>query len=264
MRFLCVFVCDVYAAKMDVIKVRKSELQWSQNGTLVILGQPRAGKTYLINDIILSRGTVFHNKPASLVLLYAKWDSMYDNWKTVFGSNFCAHQGWDSRFVEKLFARRTEKSPPLLLIIDDLIDALTQRENRAHVLRLINVYVSHGNAVLILTTQECTMEGGAGLMLRNIIRTAAGIVIFDNVLSLIPLRSLSISLFPARSKPSSVLTKILEKNSILGFRYIFIDINASNYERNEQFVSKRRLLRVRNTLFTNEVFTGAKPLLFYT
>ena len=249
---------------MNSIKVKKSELQWGKNGSIIAIGPPSSGKTFMINELILNRNYVFKIPPKCLVLLYSKWNDVFGQWKRIFEQHFYSKQGYDSEFIEQIFARRGEHSTPLLVIIDDLIEALVQKENKSSVLRLINVYCTHGNAYVIVTSQQCTMEGSAGVMLRNIIRTAAGIVIFDNVLSLVPLRSLSISLFTSHNKPSTVLTKILEKNSNFGYRFIFIDINASNYERDKNFIIKQKLLRVRNSFYTKDIHEQKKPYLFYT
>ena len=249
------------------ITVSSDDLRLSQPGTILLFGRSGAGKSTLCDRLIRDRAFVFKNAPASLFLVYGSWqEELYGEWRRGFKDNFRSHQGWRDGLSGRIFKDRTEASEPMLLILDDVAHQITQKQFQEEVLSVVNVKATHCNTVILILCQQLVMGGGQGAVLRSIMRNSAGIVLFENPLDAIALRTLSQNIFAGEKKPGTALAHVMELNSLFNDgRYLFVDLHATkpSATRMCDVVCKRKMLRLKSSFYTQAVCDGDEKIRVY-
>ena len=254
---------DLYAKNG---KIDSDELRLSEAGTIVFFGRSGIGKTALCDQLIRERKYVFRHNLKSLFLVYGSWQQKtYGKWREIFKNDFRAHQGWSEGLSAQIFKGRNEKSELMLLILDDISHQITQKQFQEEILNMINVSATHNNTVIFLLSQQLIMGGSQGGVLRSITRNSSGIVLFENPLDGIALRTLSQNIFAGEKKPGTALASVLELNSIFNGRYLFIDLHATSPISTNacDITCKKKLLRLKSSFYTERVYKGEEKMRVY-
>ena len=247
-------------------KVESDELRVSQAGTIVFYGRSGVGKTRLCDQLIRERKYVFKNNVKSLFLVYGSWqEKTYGKWREIFKEDFRSHQGWFEGLSDQIFKGRNERSELMLVILDDVSHQITQKQFQEEILNMVNVKATHCNAVIFILSQQLIMSGTQGGVLRSITRNSSGIVLFENPLDGIALRTLSQNIFAGEKKPGTALANVLDLNSILSGRYLFIDLHATSPTSSNacDIACKRKLLRLKSSFYTESIYSGKEKMRIY-
>ena len=256
-------IVDLYAKNG---KTDSDELRLDQPGTIVFFGRSGVGKTALCDQIIRERKYVFKNTVKSLFLVYSSWQQKtYGKWRKSFKHNFRAHQGWVDGLSEKIFKGRNERSELMLLILDDVSHQITMNKFKEEILNMVNVKATHCNTIIIILSQQLNMTGSHGGVLRSITRNSSGIVLFENPLDGVALRTLSQNIFAGEKKPGTALASVLELNSMLNGKYLFIDLHATSPLATNacNYACKKKLLRLKSSFYTKPIYEGKEKMRIY-
>ena len=247
-------------------KVDSDELRLDQPGTIMVYGRSGIGKTTLCDQIIRERKYVFKNTVKSLFLVYSSWqEKTYGKWRKSFKNNFRAHQGWIDGLSKEIFKARNNKSELMLLVLDDVSHQITKKQFQEEILSMVNVKARHCNTIIIILSQQLSMVGTQGEVLRAITRNSNGIVLFANPLDGVALRTLSLNIFAGEKKPGTALASVLELNSILNGKYLFIDLHATSPVATNacDITCKKRLLRLKSSFYTKPIYDGKEKMRVY-
>ena len=174
----------------------------------LVAGPTGAGKTVLLEKILMNKDQIFDKIPEKIVLSYKRWQSSYESFKVMDS---------DIEFVEGLYDIESfDENKINLLIIDDLI--LECKDNE-EILKLFTIDSHHKNVSVFLVSQNIFMKGSCS---RDLSLNSSNLIIFNNPRDYLQIGILGRQMFPNKSK---AFVEIFQDavSSENGHGYIFLD-----------------------------------------
>ena len=184
--------------------------------TCCIAGPTGAGKTVLLQKILINKKQIFDKQPDRIVVCYKSWQQAYE----VF-----ALLDTPVEFVEGLIdVQNFDKSKNNLLIIDDL---MTECKDNKDIATLFSVHSHHRNISVFLITQYIFIQGDCA---RDINLNSTNLIIFNNPRDRQQIRVLGQQMYP---KKTSGFMEIFDDAIKLhdGHGYLFLDFKQQTQDR---------------------------------
>jgi len=175
-----------------------------------------AGKTILLQKILINKKEIFGIEPDRIVVCYRSWQPAYDVFNLLETS---------VEFVQGLInVEMFDKEQNNLLIIDDLMDECKDNKDIA---TLFSVHSHHKNISVFLVTQNIFMQG---ICARDINLNSTNLIIFNNPRDRQQIRVLGQQMFPKKTLGfMEIFDDAIKQQD--GHGYLFLDFKQQTQER---------------------------------
>ena len=185
--------------------------------TCLLAGPTGAGKTVLLNNILLNKNILVEPKITRIVYCYNSWQPNYD---IILNSSELKIEFFHGLFDIDSF----DKNQNNLLILDDLMD---ECENSKVIKKLFTVDSHHNNISVFLITQNIFPKGKCA---RDISLNSHYIIIFKNPRDMNQVGVLGRQMFPFNCKFFLEAYQDATENKAHG--YLFIDLKQTTDQKN--------------------------------
>jgi len=184
--------------------------------TCSIAGPTGAGKTMLLQKILINKKEIFDIQPDRIVFCYKSWQPAYEVFSLL---------DTPVEFVEGLVdINKFESSKNNLLIIDDLMN---ECKDNKEIAALFAVHSHHKSISVFLITQNLFMQGECS---RDINLNSTNLIIFNNPRDRQQVRVLGQQMYPKKSLGFMEIFDDAIKSQG-GHGYLFMDFKQSTQDR---------------------------------
>ena len=184
--------------------------------TCTLAGPTGAGKTVLLQKILINKKEIFDIEPDRIVVCYKSWQTAYDVFNLL---------ETPVEFVQGLInVEKFDKDQNNLLIIDDL---MAECKDNKDIATLFSVHSHHKNISVFLVTQNIFMQGACA---RDINLNSTNLIIFNNPRDRQQIRVLGQQMFPKKSLGfMEIFDDAIKQQD--GHGYLFLDFKQQTQER---------------------------------
>ena len=189
---------------------------FKQPFTCTIAGPSGAGKTVLLQKILINKKEIFDLEPDRIVVCYKSWQPAYDVFNLLESP---------VEFVQGLInVEEFDKEKNNLLIIDDL---MTECKDNTDIATLFSVHSHHKNISVFLVTQNIFMKGTCS---RDINLNSTNMILFNNPRDRQQIRVLGQQMYPKKTLGfMEIFEDAIKQHD--GHGYLFLDYKQQTPER---------------------------------
>jgi len=184
--------------------------------TCTIAGPTGAGKTVLLQKILINKKEIFDLEPDRIVVCYKSWQPAYDVFSLMESP---------VEFVQGLInVEEFDKEKNNLLIIDDL---MTECKDNKEIATLFSVHSHHRSISVFLVTQNIFMQGTCA---RDINLNSTNLILFNNPRDRQQIRVLGQQMYPKKTHGfMEIFDDAIKQQN--GHGYLFLDYKQQTPER---------------------------------
>ena len=184
--------------------------------TCTIAGPTGAGKTVLLQKILINKKEIFDLVPDRIVVCYKSWQPAYDVFSLLESP---------VEFVHGLInVEEFDKEKKNLLIIDDL---MTECKDNKEIATLFSVHSHHKSISVFLVTQNIFMQGTCA---RDINLNSTNLILFNNPRDRQQIRVLGQQMYPKKTQGfMEIFDDAIKQQD--GHGYLFLDYKQQTQER---------------------------------
>ena len=189
---------------------------FKQPFTCTIAGPSGAGKTVLLQKILINKKEIFDLEPDRIVVCYKSWQPAYDVFNLLESP---------VEFVQGLInVEEFDKEKNNLLIIDDL---MTECKDNTDIATLFSVHSHHKNISVFIVTQNIFMKGTCS---RDINLNSTNMILFNNPRDRQQIRVLGQQMYPKKTLGfMEIFEDAIKQHD--GHGYLFLDYKQQTPER---------------------------------
>ena len=185
--------------------------------TCLIVGPTNAGKSVLLEKILINREKIIDKEINKIIVCYRSWQPTYDVIKLLNTS---------TKFIEGLpQISEFDSSENNMLILDDLMNECSESQD---ISKFFSIYSHHKSISIFILNQNIFPKGKCQ---RDISLNCSNMIVFNNPRDKQQIRTLGLQMYP---KNSSSFLSIFEDavSHHDGHGYLFMDLKLSTEDRN--------------------------------